>query len=183
MIIALAGRRIDAPDAKAIRFPLTNVEKVKKELTKFFISSRPVALVCSGACGADLLALLVAGDLRIQRKMVLPFEAARFRSTSVTDRPGDWGILFDEISEKVNEEGGLIILNYPVDDKDAYEKTNSEILNQAENLAKQFNSEKDVTEVIVWEGGPKEKNDVTNHFMQEGLKRGFAIKEIKTLNY
>jgi len=183
MIIALAGRRIDAPDAKAIRFPLINVDKVKKDLRKFFISARPIALVCSGACGADLLALQVAGDLRIQRRMVLPFEAAIFRSTSVTDRPGNWGILFDTIYETLNKERGIIILNYSVDDKDAFEKTNTEILNQAEDLVEKFNLTKDVTVVIVWEGNPKEKNDTTNHFMQEGIKRDFTVKEIKTLNH
>jgi hypothetical protein len=182
MVIALAGRRIDAPDSKSVRFPLTSVFKVKKDLREFFTSTRPVALVCSGACGADLLALLIAGDLKIQRSMILPFEAAVFRSTSVIDRPGDWGELFDEIYERVQKEAGVTILNNSIDDKEAFEKTNIEILNQAEIIAEKFGSVKDITAVIVWEGSPKEENDTTNHFMQEGIKRGFTIKEIKTFN-
>ena len=69
MIVALAGRRIAAEDAYPVRFPSNHIEKVKKKLSSFFIASKPDYLVCSGACGADLIALDVAGKLNIKRKM------------------------------------------------------------------------------------------------------------------
>src|SRR5262245_24018604 len=61
VIIAMSGRRIDAKDAKATRFPLKNVALVKQRLDELFARVAATALVSSGACGADLVALTVAG--------------------------------------------------------------------------------------------------------------------------
>ena len=180
MIVALAGRRIDATDAREIRFPIESVEKVRQELRELLRSTRPAAIVCSGANGADLVALEVAGEIGIPRTMVLPFDPVVFKSVSVTDRPGNWEDLFNRICKEIKKEGQLIILNFAVDDKDAYEKTSIAILNQAQILAEKYAS-KEITGVIIWEGSVKEKEDVTNHFIREGIKRGLLIKEIKTL--
>src|SRR5215475_9263435 len=87
MIVALAGRRIDAEGSESIRFPMKNVELVKERLRTLFISLKPQVLVCSAACGADLVALQVAGELKIRRSIVLPFAQAAFKSSSVVDRP------------------------------------------------------------------------------------------------
>lgn len=38
MVIALAGRRIDAPGAEVTRFPLNNIDAVKEKLRKLFIT-------------------------------------------------------------------------------------------------------------------------------------------------
>ncbi len=56
-VIALAGRRIDAADAAMPRFPLENIPLVRKRLADLLVQERAVALVCSAACGADLIAL------------------------------------------------------------------------------------------------------------------------------
>ena len=181
MVIALAGRRIDATAAKTTRFPLYNIDKVKVKMRRLFISIQPAALVCSGACGADLVALQIAGELGISRHIVLPFEMTRFKSKSVTDRPGNWGNLFDNIYREVQKEKQVLTLNYPDNDDNSYRQTNIEILNRAEYLAKKFDS-KNVTGVIVWEGSVKNENDITGHFKMEAESRGFIIKEINTLN-
>src|SRR5262245_15369924 len=97
MLIALAGRRVDAPNAGTARFPLVNVELVSRRVDELFEHEAATALVSSAACGADLLALKVAGARRMRRRIVLPFDRARFRATSVIDRPGDWGRLYDRI--------------------------------------------------------------------------------------
>ena len=60
-------------------------------------AERAAVLVCSVACGADLVALEAAERLGRRRRIVLPFAAERFRMTSVTDRPGDWGPMFDRM--------------------------------------------------------------------------------------
>jgi hypothetical protein len=180
MIIALAGRRIDADGTEAVRFPLSNIDKVKEKLKTLFISLTPKALVCSGACGADLLALEVAGELKINRRMVLPFEQSLFKSSSVTDRPGNWGDLFDRIFNEVNKEEKVLVLEYPKNDDESYRKTNIDILNEAGNLAEKYGHPGNLAAVIVWEGQPKTENDTTEQFMNEAQSRGFEIKIITT---
>ena len=86
-VVALAGRRIDAPDAP-IRFSPRSVESVRGLLRAYFTEGGASCLVSSAACGADLLALDVAGSLDMRRRVVLPYSPERFRETSVTDRKG-----------------------------------------------------------------------------------------------
>lgn len=184
MVVVLAGRRVDAADASAARFPLSNVEKVKEKLKQFFIANIIDYLVCSGACGADLVALDVAGQLSISRKMILPFDAETFRSSSVADRPGNWGELFDAVHKDLKNESNVITLNYAEDDKDVYEKTNFDILNTADSIFEKLNEKGDTKRVavIVWEGTPKDSNDTTDHFRKEAEKRGYMIEEINCLH-
>jgi hypothetical protein len=70
------------------RFPLEAVPTVRRRLADLLAKERAVALVCSAACGADLVALEEAERLGLRRRIVLPFPPERFRKTSVTDRPG-----------------------------------------------------------------------------------------------
>lgn len=184
MIAVLAGRRVDAADAPVARFPLKNVEKVKEKLQRLFTANNIDYLVSSGACGADLIALDVAGHLDISRKMVLPFGAETFRSSSVTDRPGNWGELFDTIHEELKKQSNVITLKYTQDDDEAYEKTNFDILNTADILFEKSNDAGDEKKVaiIIWEGAPKDSNDTTDHFRKEAGKRGYQIEEINSLH-
>ncbi len=184
MIVVLAGRRVDAANASNARFPLENVKKVKDKLKQFFVARRIDYLVCSGACGADLLALEVAGKLNIPRKMILPFDAKTFRSSSVTDRPGSWGESFDAAYKKLKTESNVITLNYGEDEKDVYEKTNFDILNTADLIFEKLNATRDKKKVavIVWEGAPKDTNDTTDHFRKEAKKRMYSIVEINCLH-
>ncbi|MDQ6888933.1 MAG: hypothetical protein M3Z56_01440 [Bacteroidota bacterium] len=190
MVIALAGRRIDAEDAKSIRFPAANIEVVGERLQQFFLANMPRYLICSGACGADLLALEVAGELKIKRIMVLPFAAAKFRLKSVTDRPGNWGDLFDKIYKDLDKQSNVIVLNDAEDDKDAYENTNFEILQKADEVYKTLN--KDINHssesgsskkiaLVVWEGKPKVSGDTTDHFRRQAERRSYEIREINCL--
>src|SRR6267378_3813558 len=94
VVVALAGRRIDLPGTQPPRFPLDNIGTVGRRFAEALDKVHAVALVCSAACGADLVALEQAERLGLRRRIVLPFRRERFRSTSVTDRPGDWGPLF-----------------------------------------------------------------------------------------
>jgi len=94
-VVALAGRRIDLPEAPVPRFPLENVQEVGRRVCEALYEMHAVALVCSAACGADLVALEQAKHLGLRRRVVLPFAPERFRETSVVDRPGNWGSLYD----------------------------------------------------------------------------------------
>jgi hypothetical protein len=95
-IIVEAGRRVDAPDAKVARFPSQSVPKVRKKIRQVLMNQKPVAIVSSAACGADLLLLDVAGEMQIPRYVLLPSEPEEFRVSSVTDRPGNWGELYSK---------------------------------------------------------------------------------------
>src|SRR5436190_1721100 len=97
MVIALAGRRVDAADAIQQRFPAENAERVKQQITDFLRTHQACALVCAAACGADILALEAAGELGLRRRVVLPFDRATFRASSVIDRGGDWSERYDRI--------------------------------------------------------------------------------------
>jgi hypothetical protein len=63
MVIAAAGRRIDAPDAPEIRFPMEEVARVSAELGAALARLNAAVLVSSAACGTDILALEVAGRM------------------------------------------------------------------------------------------------------------------------
>ena len=92
MIVALVGRRIDAESTSIPRFPFDSIARVREEIRAFFTNQLVKAVVGSGACGADLLAFDIAGQLGIPRYMLLPFAKEDFRkvklSPSVTKRTG-----------------------------------------------------------------------------------------------
>ena len=181
MILALAGRRIDATQEEVISFPIKNIAIVRYKLRELFISLKPSLLISSGSCGADLLALEVAGELGIARSMIIPFAPELFKLKSVEDRPGDWAGLFDRIYEQVSREEKVLVMNYPVDDRNAYRKTNIDILDRAQALSENSGDEKDIRAVIVWEAGNKGEHDITAHFRNAAEQRGFKIEEINTL--
>jgi hypothetical protein len=192
IIVALAGRRIDAPDTQKPSFPLENTEKVRRCMSELFTKHQVSTLVCSAACGADLLALEVAGDLGLRRRIVLPFERDRFREISVIDRPGNWGALFDRIYSEIEAAGDLVILHKSDQDEAAFLAANQAIFEEARLLAhstanKQKTAENSfedkILAVIVWDGKPRGEGaaDMTAGFMHEARRQGFPVAEILTL--
>src|SRR5579864_5088458 len=110
-VVALVGRRIDGADTFPPRFPRDAVPSVRRRLTDLFAREHAVVLVCSAACGSDLLALEQAELLGLRRRIILPFPPDRFRQTSVVDRPGDWGLMFDRLVAAAESAGDLIVLS------------------------------------------------------------------------
>src|SRR5262249_39720200 len=129
-------------DATQPRFPLARATLVRERISTLLIDRKATDLVCSAACGTDLLALDAAGELGIQRHIVLPFEPNRFRATSVTDRPGEWGALFDQIIKEVQAAGKLTILSGEGDDDAIFATTNQVMLDEALTLAQRATSNK-----------------------------------------
>lgn len=179
MIVALAGRRIDSPDSREIRFPLHNVAVVQQRLRAFFSSNTISTLVCSAACGIDLLALNIARDLNITRKIILPFAPDVFKIKSVDDCVGDWTSFFENLLMVSDSNAELVVLNSRDDDRQAYEKTNVEILGTAEKLAHLQNEKK--IALVAWDGKSRGTDDASAHFLNEAKNRKFTIKEINTL--
>src|SRR5262245_5252419 len=110
MVMAFAGRRIDAGGAEA-RFPLDAVERVAQQIRRMLDTRSATHVVASAACGADLLALREASSLGLKCRVVLPFARDEFRESSVVDRPGAWGPMFDELVDAAARAGDVITLN------------------------------------------------------------------------
>ncbi|RXH05268.1 hypothetical protein [Bradyrhizobium vignae] len=178
-VIALAGRRIDAPDAEAKRFPLGAVPLVRQRLADVFRQEQAEALVCSAACGADLIALEEAGRMGIRRRIVLPFAPARFRETSVTDRPGDWGGLFDRVMGEVGQAGDVVVLDAGDGDA-AYAAANDAIVREALALCRAETPPCRPVAVIVNEGSSRGAGDATEQFRVLGLAAGFVERPVRT---
>jgi hypothetical protein len=177
-VAALAGRRIDAAATAAPRFPLASIKRVRGRLEALLRSERIEALVCAAACGADLIALDVAGVLGLRRRVVLPFASERFRETSVTDRPGDWGPIFDRIIAEVAAAGDVVVLGLEEAGDAAYAAANDAILSEAETLAGTDRS--GVVGVIVWEGRSRGDGDLTEAFATSARAHGHPLREVLT---
>src|SRR2546426_2948366 len=96
-VAALAGRLIDkAHTPRAFRqFPLERCRAVRDRLRDEFVRCRLGTLVCSAGCGADLLALSVAGELGMRRRVVLSGALRAFRASLFSGRPGECTDLCD----------------------------------------------------------------------------------------
>src|SRR4029077_576251 len=148
MILAVAGRRIDGSDAKDSHFPLHNVDLVRQRIRGLLQASAATTMVSSAACGADLIALSEARELRLRRRIILPFARDRFRITSVADRPGNWGPLYDEILDEAEASGDLIVLE-EASDEQGYRVVNRAILDAASAFMKGLRQP--ASAVLVWE--------------------------------
>lgn len=194
MIITLAGRRVDAEDAKEERFPLKNADKVSNELRAKFKALNPRAIVCSAACGADLIALTVAHQLGIRRRrIILPFSPPKFRQTSVVDRPGNstwnWGEIFDSLAQEAEESHDLVVVPPVEDETAAYALTNEWIISEAIKLSSKDTQQKDADEnyqnilaLIVWEGLSRGDDDLTAEFADRARAKGIAVEQVSTVH-
>jgi len=178
MILVFAGRRIDADDGDAVRFPMTNVDLVREDVAECLRRRQPSAVVGSAACGADLLVLEEAGRLGIRRRIVLPFNRTDFRASSVTDRPGDWGSRFDAVISAVTAAGDLVELRFSPGEATAYEDANLEIFLQAEQIAS--SPAEPFEALIVWDGETRGDGDVTQKFFEEARRREWPTSEVRT---
>ena len=172
-VACLAGRRIDAGDADPVRFPVRSEAPVRDAVAKALAAEGVRHLVCSAACGADIIALEECEALGIPATIVLPFEAPAFRRLSVTDRPGEWGPRFDRLLARALDEGMLIQLDLRSDDPDAFERANEKIVSTAAGLAAAEH-----LAVIVWDGEKVGEEDVTAHIRDLATARGFRFIEV-----
>lgn len=180
-VIALAGWRIDASGAGSIRFPLKAVPLVRQRVADLLRREGARALVCSAACGVDLIALEEAGRLGTRRRVVLPFAPARFRNTSVIDRPRKWGPLFDRVIEDVRSAGDLVVLDLG-GDKEAYAAKNEAIVREAQELCRPDARGVACRPIaaVVWEGAARPGDDMTERFRWVVKADGFEERIIET---
>lgn len=173
-VIIEAGRRVDAPDAQAPRFPPSNVSQVSRRIRKLLGKQNPQAVVCSAACGADLLLLQAAREMHIEQVVLLPSEPEAFRKSSVTDRPGNWGELYDQVLKTARVE----ILKLP-EGQEGYLEINFKLLDRGQQLARENGVP--VEALVIWNGVSRGPDDVTAHFLDEAKSRKMMVLEISTV--
>lgn len=173
----LAGRLIDAEGDLRGRFPQQNIaevaERIRQELMKLQAEGVKT-LVCSGANGADLLAITVAQELGMEVVIVLPGDAESFFPGSVAGRKGtfrnfSWAELYAHALTKcvVVELGGVI-------DDAAYAKATevmTELLNEANGVRVQ---------ISVTEGAVNSGVDHTADAAQKAREGGVRTLHIST---
>lgn len=176
MIAALAGRRIDAPNAAPERFPHRSIPEVSDRVDAAFRAYGVTTLVCAAACGADLIALQVAEARRIRRYIILPTAPAAFRASSVVDRPGNWGALFDRFIADAETNGNLDVLPAAPASSRRYLDANAAILERA--LALGGAAGEGVTAFAIWDGPLTGHTDYTEAFVLDAQRRGLAVTSL-----
>jgi hypothetical protein len=187
-VVALSGRRIDAEPTLTPRFPFDQVERVQMEIANHLRRTHALALVCSAASGADLIALETAQEMRLRTRIILPFSAQRFRATSVVDRPRPdfWGAMFDLTISVARAHGDVVELD-SAEINDAYSAANAVIIAEARKLAGVKNHGPSSISLprialVVWEGASRGAGDETNNFIKLAKNFGFRIEQVLTLN-
>jgi hypothetical protein len=183
-VVALVGRRIDPEPTLTPRFPFDQVNRVRIEITDQLRRSHAVALVSSAACGADLVALQTAQEMRLRTRIILPFSAARFRVTSVVDRPRPefWGDMFDRVASVARADGNLVELDMMETD-DAYSAANAIIIDEARKLTDvKDHGPLSLVALVVWEGASRGADDNTYKFVKLARHSGFRVEQVLTLN-
>ena len=178
-IVALAGRRIDAPGSVE-RFPAKNRDLVCARITDRLREIGATVIIASAACGADLLGHQAARALGIRSRVFLPFDRATFRAKSVVDRPGDWGPVFDDVCDAAEAAGDLVVNATTTDENAAYAAANRAILDDAAALAGLVKSVVRVLALVVWEGAPRGAEDLTADFAEGARRRRWAIETVAT---
>ena len=181
-VVALVGRRMDAPDAPTERFPSARIGVVADRLRRLFSALHCTTLVCSAANGADLVALRVARGSGVRVRIVLPFAAARFREASVVDRPGGelWGWLFDDLVREARAAGDLVVLApRGIRNHAAYAAANLRIVDEAVKVAAAGRRPQKVAGVAVWNGRPRGSDDTTAAFVEQMKSGGFPVYTVR----
>lgn len=173
-VIVEAGRRIDASDSQVARFPKANITPVSESIKRLLAKRNPLTVVCSAACGADLLLLQAAREMHIDQVVLLPSDPETFRSSSVTDRPGDWGKLYDEVLKTARVE----ILKLP-EGQEGYLETNVKLLDRGQQIARDYKATAEA--LVIWNGVSRGPDDVTAHFIEQAELRKMSVSEISTV--
>jgi hypothetical protein len=174
-VVAVAGRRVDALGAEPSRFPARNIALVEQAVSQLLGDLVAEAVVTSAANGADLICAKWAMQHEVSLHVVLPFDVDEFKRRSVTDRPGDWGALYDRAIEYARQRGTLHLLGAQTDDESAaYLRANSAILDEAAGDGNEPHA------LIVWDGNEREHNDFTVAFADEAKRRGIPVRAVMT---
>lgn len=189
-ILVCAGRRIDPPGASPPRFPLQEVDRVSRQVEALFQSQSVHWVVCSAACGADLVVLQIAQRLGIRFRILLPNSPEEFRRTSVADRPFSadwpWETLYDRLIRQAQSAGDLKVLEGTATGTAGYQAVNEALVKEGRDLAghvSEWDSGKKpvlVQALVIWDGQSRGSTDLTRHFAEEARAQGLPVLEVLT---
>jgi hypothetical protein len=178
-VAAVAGRRVDAPDSAAPRFPAQAVPRVAEAVKKLLAEHHVVAVVASAACGADIVALEAASDLGIRTRIVLPFDAERFLRTSVADRGEEWGDRYRAVLQRATARGDVVVIEEgPGTDDQAYARATERILSETQALARSNGAR--AIALAIWDEKPRSGTDATRDFIDSARRQEMATFSIAT---
>jgi hypothetical protein len=147
---------------------------VRARIKELIQRERPIAVVASAACGADLLLLQAAAEAGSELHVLLPSSPEDFRQSSVADRPGDWSQIYSDILGQAD----VRVLNLP-DGQEGYLAINSQLLDSARALAEEGHT--NVHALVIWNRQSRGPDDVTAHFVSEAKARQIPVLEVSTL--
>jgi hypothetical protein len=177
-VLLFSGHMIDAQDRDKPRFPPDQEPAARLAIATLLaqLDAGPLDLVvCSGACGGDLLfaeaALLRGAALEIY----LPFEPEVFAKESVDFAGDNWHLRFEAACAASSlhlmpQEGGPLKAG-----EDSYEQVNLWML----DAASRFGAEK-VDFICLWDGQGGDGPGGTQHLMQEVKRRNGRIHWLDT---
>jgi hypothetical protein len=178
MICCAAGRRIDSTTAKSHHFPLNEVPRVLAELQDIMVRHNVRHVVCSAACGTDLLTLRAALDKGSQIEIFLPTNVEDFLASSVIDRPGKWKTIYLEAIDFAKNLGNLHELHLS-DSAEAYTETNRQIIQRTVELA---GTPAAAIAIVAWDGSRRMPEDITGDFKARAKLAGFRVIEVRTVS-
>ena len=178
MIVIHAGNRVDEPHRKVARFPADRVQLLRGRLDSLLRVLAPEGIVTSAAAGADLVLVEAALERSLPVHLVLPFERAQFRQTSVSDRGSPWERSFDEALDAAAHEpqNSLMSLDLPVTEE-AFRTANQAIIERGKALAPDR-----VLAVAVRHRTDEDPPTVTDDFVRQAETSGLFIIEIDPLH-
>lgn len=185
-VLAAAGRRIDRVESPGTRFPASNETKVAEAIRSALHVTRPALIVASAACGADILVLEAARDLKIPTRIVLPFSRRAFRERSVADCRGDWASRYDAlVADRKAEDGNLVLLTNkePASDDQAnaaYHKVTERLIEEVTNVLRR-DKKANGGALVIWDVVRKDENDESGFFLDRARSQGWQVVEINTL--
>jgi hypothetical protein len=183
VVVAVAGRRVDAPGSVPERFPASAMIAVKCSVKTFLDDHGGVAVVASAACGADILALEAASELGIRTRVILPFARDRFGGTSVEGRGEGcgWGDRFATLIDGAEVREDVVVLPYAEgSDDDAYARATARIVAEAVDLARALRAE--VIALAIWDERPRHGRDATKDFVDTAKRWGIETFSIPTVS-
>jgi hypothetical protein len=109
--------------------------------------------------------------------MILPFAPDIFRDSSVTDRPGDWGPLFDDLLTELTARGDVVTLAEDPGRDAAYAAVNRVMLAEAGRIA----GASTPLVLLIWDGVSRGNGDLTADLGIKARERSWPIAEVSTV--
>jgi len=176
-VAALAGRRIDALASDTEKFPLAHIPKVSRRVRDLFVARNLASIVCSAACGADLIALEIARSMNLRTRIILPFDVDSFKRISVDDRPGNWEVPYFSAVDYAQKTGDLVIIGLDPKDPSAFSTTNRYLISETLRISGGSRP----LAITVWDDKPRGPDDATFEFKRLAMQAEFDLYHVSTL--